>query len=301
MTHLSFSSLGYVPKSNLGYHNSFRKYLCTEWLSNDSRSKSRSWSTTKCSILSKKLKEESGRILVTDKISRLLFELPLSPKVMEYFDICVTDKNETLPEKATEVNASSVWNDKSVKLLFSLYEDYQDEFKSTVIKNDTVWDKIKVQMNISGNYNVTRTQIKDKWTNMRKVYMRIKDHNKKTGVTLKTCRYYNEMDCLYGGKPNVNPVKVVSNMRLEAEDENTSSAENSAADNNESKKQKKIKIERHLSSWTENFIEYRKERDNCQEQRNAEKIIAIENATKTFRENTTRQNSFGNQIYSIHM
>ncbi|XP_025155103.1 uncharacterized protein LOC112588658 isoform X2 [Harpegnathos saltator] len=105
---------------------------------------------------------ENGGILVTDKISGLLFELPLSPKVMEYFDICVTDKSETLPEKATEVNASSVWNDKSVKLLFSLYEDYQDEFKSTAIKNDTVWDKIKVQMNISGNYNVTRTQIKDK-------------------------------------------------------------------------------------------------------------------------------------------
>ncbi|XP_025160529.1 trihelix transcription factor GT-2-like [Harpegnathos saltator] len=188
-----------------------------------------------------------------------------------------------------------------MKLLFSLYEDYQDKFQSTVIKNDTVWDKIKVQMNISGNYNVTRTQINDKWANMRKTYMRIKDHNKRTGVTPKTCRYYNEMDCLYGDNPNVNPVKVVSNMRFEAEDENISSAENSAADNNEPKKGKKTKIERHLSSWTENFIEYSKERDKRQEQRNAEKIVAIENATKTFRENTTRQNSFGNQIYSTHM
>lgn len=173
-----------------------------------------------------------------------------------------------------------------MKLLFSLYEDYKDEFKSTVIKNDAVWDKIKVQMNIDGNYNFTKTQIKDKWTNMRKAYMRVKDHNKGTGVTPKTCRYYDEIDNLYGDKPNVDPVKVVSNMRVETEDEDesTSCAENSAVDSHQATKRRKTKIERHLSSWTDKFIEHCKERDNRQEQENAKKIMAIENATKTFRE-----------------
>jgi len=49
-----------------------------------------------------------------------------------------------------------------VKLLYSLYADNQDSFKNTSVKNNVVWDKIKMQMNINGRYNFTRTQIKDK-------------------------------------------------------------------------------------------------------------------------------------------
>lgn len=77
-------------------------------------------------------------------------------------------------------------------------------------------------------YNFTKTQIKDKWTNMRKQYIRIKDNNKQTGAERKTYRYYNEMDELYGNKPNINPVATASNMRKSIEDENIlSSSEDS--------------------------------------------------------------------------
>lgn len=107
---------------------------------------------------------------------------------------------------------SVTWNDKAVKLLFNLYADYQDDFKSTTIKNDVVWDKIRKQMNIDGGYNFTKTQVKDKWTNMRKAYMQVKDHNKGTGVTPKTYRYYDETDNIFGEKPSVNPVAIASNM-----------------------------------------------------------------------------------------
>jgi len=174
-----------------------------------------------------------------------------------------------------------VWDDKAVKLLYSLYADNQDSFKNTSVKNNVVWDKIKMQMNVNG-YNFTRTQIKDKWMNMRKAYVRVKDHNKITGATPKTYRYYNEMDNLYGDKPNVNPVALASNMRTE--DENTLSSDDSATIN-DNPKRKKSKIERQLSSWTEKFINHHcKEREQRNEARQAEKIIAIENATKTFRE-----------------
>jgi len=64
-----------------------------------------------------------------------------------------------------------VWDDKAVKLLYSLYADNQDSFKNTSVKNNVVWDKIKMQMNINGRYNFTKTQIKDKWMNMRKAYV----------------------------------------------------------------------------------------------------------------------------------
>lgn len=128
--------------------------------------------------------------------------------------------------------------------------------------------------------NFTKIQIKDKWMNMRKAYVRVKDHNKITGATRKTCRFYNEMDNLYGDKPNVNPVALASNMRTD-QDENTTSDDPAIDDN---PKRKKSKVERQLSSWTETYINHSKEREQRNEARQAEKIVAIENATKTFRE-----------------
>jgi len=169
-----------------------------------------------------------------------------------------------------------VWNDKVVKSLYSLYADNQNSFKNTSMKNNVVWDKIKMQMNINGRYNFTRTQIKDKWMNMRKAYVRVtvKDHNKITGATSKSYRYYNEMDNLSGDKPNVNPVVLASNMRTE--NENTLSSDDFVMiDDNP--KRKKSKIKRQLSSWTGKFINHCKEREQRNEARQVKKVIAIEN------------------------
>lgn len=170
-----------------------------------------------------------------------------------------------------------------MKLLFILYKDHKNAFKSTSIKNDVVWDKIRNQMKING-YNFTKTQIKDKWTNMRKHYIRVKDHNKQTGAKHKTYRYYDEMDELYGSKPNVNPVAIVSNMRKSIEDQNISSPQEDCTIDDNQPPQKKTKLERQLSSWTEKFIEHAKEREDRREQHQVKKITAIENATKTFRD-----------------
>lgn len=133
-------------------------------------------------------------------------------------------------------------------------------------------------MTIDG-YNFTKTQIKDKWMNMRKNYMRIKDYNKQTGAKLKTYRYHEEMNDIYGDKPNVNPISLASNM---GNNEILSCSEDSAVEEYQVKR--KSKVERQLSSWTEKFIEYSKEQENRREQRQIKKIAAIENATKTFRD-----------------
>lgn len=168
-----------------------------------------------------------------------------------------------------------------MKLLFALYKDHQDAFKSTSIKNDVVWDKIRNQMKTDG-YNFTKTQIKDKWTNMRKQYIRIKDNNKQTGAERKTYRYYDEMDELYGNKPNINPVATASNMRKSIEDENILSSSEDSTTNDDQHTRKRSKVERQLSSWTEKFIEHAKEREDQRKQRHAERIVTIENSTKTF-------------------
>lgn len=133
-------------------------------------------------------------------------------------------------------------------------------------------------------YNFTRTQIKDKWTNMRKHYVHVKDHNKQTGAKHKTYRYYDEMDELYGNKPNINPVAIASSLKRNIEDQNTPSSSEDHTTDDEQCKRKKSKVERQLSSWSEKFIQYTKDREDRREQRQAERTVAIENATKTFRE-----------------
>lgn len=146
----------------------------------------------------------------------------------------------------------SVWDDKAVKLLFTLYKDHQEAFKSTSIKNDVVWGKIRIRMKTDKGYNFTRTQIKDKWTNMRKNYMRVKNHNKTTGAALKNYRYYNEMDDIFGDKSNVNPIAIASNMR--AKDENISSCleDNSVTEDDQHIRKKSI-VEHQLSSYADKY------------------------------------------------
>ncbi|XP_011883710.1 PREDICTED: uncharacterized protein LOC105570868 [Vollenhovia emeryi] len=241
---------------------------------------------------------ENGGLLIYDNLSGSLSELPLSSEVLSFFNISLTDEilgsnmekeflindshseSETSEGRCTKLSKlnSATWNDKAIKLLFTLYKDHQDDFKNTAVKNDIVWDKIRTQM-ITDGYNFTKTQIKDKWTNMRKQYMRVKDHNKQTGVERKSYRYYDEMNELYGNKPSVNPVALASNME-KSDDENISSEH--STDNEQCRK--KSKVERQLSTWTEKFIQHAKEREDRREHRHSERIVAIENATKAFRD-----------------
>lgn len=173
----------------------------------------------------------------------------------------------------------AIWNDFAVHLLFTLHKKYEKDFKSTIIKNDIVWDKIKVDMTTDG-YNFTMQQIKDKWANMRKYYMRVKDHNNQSGAEPKTYKYYNEMDAVYGKKPNVKPVAIASNMRSESWDAASSLVEDSETDE---PKRKLSKLDCNLTTWSESFVQYSKEKENRQEERQKEQIAAIENATKTFK------------------
>ncbi|XP_018395904.1 PREDICTED: uncharacterized protein LOC108774326 [Cyphomyrmex costatus] len=241
-------------------------------------------------------KGENNKVLIYDNIIGTLTEVPLSPEVISFFNLPIEDKTQISTEKTQVQNLSlyndgnsssndssklcATWDDKSVKLLFTLYKDHQDAFKSTSIKNEVVWDKIRMQMKTDKGYNFTRQQIKDKWTNMKKNYLRVKDHNKMTGAAPKTYRYYDEMDDLFGDKPNVNPVATSSNMR--ANDQNMSMDDDDIKESNQHKV-KKSKVERQLSSWTDKFIQHTKEKDDRREQHQKEKIDAINNATETFR------------------
>ncbi|XP_011707951.1 PREDICTED: uncharacterized protein LOC105462799 [Wasmannia auropunctata] len=242
----------------------------------------------------------NGGLMICDEISESLLEVPISPEVLSFFDLSTKESqtaddiektqvrsscsNSSSSQAASSKPGSAVWDDNSVKLLFFLYNDHQDDFKSTCIKNDAVWDKIRMRMKSDEGYNYTRVQIKDKWMNMKKNYMKVKDHNKRTGVAPKTYRYYNEMDDLFGDKPNVTPIATASSMKIEDEIALCSKDNSCTVEDDQLHIRKKSKVERHLHSWTDKYIEHTKEQENRREERQKEKIAAIADATKTFRD-----------------
>ena len=108
-----------------------------------------------------------------------------------------------------EDDLPSVWTSSACKLLISLYEEYQDMFKSPVIKNKTVWEKISGRMQLKG-YKFSYTECDQKYRNMKRTYNSHKDNQKKTGRGKKTCpSWYHEMDELLAHKHSINPPKTI--------------------------------------------------------------------------------------------
>ncbi|KYN09451.1 hypothetical protein ALC57_18440 [Trachymyrmex cornetzi] len=84
-----------------------------------------------------------------------------------------------------------MWTDKSRAMLLHLYKKYKCDFDSNIIKKDDVWTKIACDMKCEG-YNFAAIQCKEK-----------------INAPLK-CDNFDELDELFGNKPNVIPVAIAS-------------------------------------------------------------------------------------------
>ncbi|KYM97842.1 hypothetical protein ALC62_11467 [Cyphomyrmex costatus] len=166
-------------------------------------------------------------------------------------------------------------------LLFSLRKD-DDLFKNDKIRNETVWKKIAESFKEKG-YIYTVKQIENKWKNLRKNYMKTKDNNNKSGASFKKCKYFDEMDEMYGKSPSVQPVAIASNLSeknalpLEIEekkvDENTCSVP-----------LKKSKLDKQLQMWTKHLDESMQKREETRERRHQERLAQQKEALKTYKE-----------------
>ncbi|XP_011690948.1 PREDICTED: trihelix transcription factor GTL1-like [Wasmannia auropunctata] len=146
----------------------------------------------------------------------------------------------------------ATWEHAAIMLLFSLRKENDDLFKSDKIRNDVAWKKIAESFREKG-YMYTTKQIENKWKNLRKNYMKVKDNNSKSGAPLKTCKYFDEMEEVYGTSPSVQPVAVASN--LSEKDVFLSTDEEEKLDEDITVPLKKSKIEKQMEMWTKYFDE----------------------------------------------
>lgn len=84
----------------------------------------------------------------------------------------------------------------------------------------------------------TGTQCENKFKELRKKYIKVKDHNKQSGNSPMTCKFFNEFEEVLGDKPCIQPVALASNLRKRSENfnsqdsdtENRSSKDGSSTD-----------------------------------------------------------------------
>jgi len=123
------------------------------------------------------------------------------------------DDNDTLNASTTSYKAT--WTHKSTLLLIDLYKKYETQFTSAMIKTEAVWKKIAAEMKSAG-YEFSSGQCKDKMKYMKRCYLKKIDNMgpKSTGSAPVKCEYFDELDNLFGKKPNVQPVSVCSTSKV---------------------------------------------------------------------------------------
>lgn len=124
--------------------------------------------------------------------------------------IVLEESNERTPDKGMK----SLWTDKSRAMLLHLCKKYKNDFNSNCIKKNVTWTKIACDIKYAG-YNFVAVQCKEKMKYMKKKYFKKIDNMgpKSTGAAPLKCDNFEELDELFGNKPNVTPVAIASSSR----------------------------------------------------------------------------------------
>lgn len=102
------------------------------------------------------------------------------------------------------------WTSESISCLLDKFKIHKHHFQETKLKVDAIWEMISNDINATG-YLFTATQAKNKFANMKKIYMKIKDKDGHTGEAPIPFDFFDEFDELFGGNHNVTPVALASN------------------------------------------------------------------------------------------
>nr|XP_012219694.1 PREDICTED: trihelix transcription factor GTL1-like [Linepithema humile] len=165
-------------------------------------------------------------------------------------------------------------------LLISLYKDHLTLFKNDKIRNEVVWKKIADCLKEKG-YIYTAKQTENKWKNLRKSYIKTKDHNSKSGASFKKCKYYDEMEEIYGKSHIVQPVAIASNLSQKIVSISTDEEQRSDRENEDIvPPPKKTKMEKQLHVLTE----YMDKNEKAKEKRHKERLEYQKEAIETYKQ-----------------
>lgn len=168
-------------------------------------------------------------------------------------------------------------------------------FKSSKVRNDVVWRQIAKELqNFNPKWIYTGTQCENKIKDVRKNYVKVKDHNaNSTGGERKTCKFYEEMEEVFGEKPCIKPVAIASTLRKRSADDSlsasTSSTFISTSEEDETQEEtapprRRGRIEKGLQEWAMLMRQDSQRKEIEKDRRHKEKLEKQEKAIKTYQD-----------------
>lgn len=90
-------------------------------------------------------------------------------------------------------------------LHIDLYRRYGEMFAKPSTKKKHVWGLIAADLS-SETFALTGKKTEQKWKNLTKTYRDTVDYNSKSGNEPKKCPFFNELQDVYGFRPNIKPI-----------------------------------------------------------------------------------------------
>jgi alpha-acetolactate decarboxylase len=141
--------------------------------------------------------------------------MPKTTEILELFGIDNCNNHEEVMNDIPDTNEcnNKQWNKNATLMLLNLYKKYMKQFASTTTKNDKVWQELAKDMKTQ-KFFYSSVQCRDKFKYLKMRYVKKKDNMKReTGTENFKFDYFDEMDEIFGKKPNVTPVAIASSSR----------------------------------------------------------------------------------------
>ncbi|XP_062576623.1 uncharacterized protein LOC134238512 isoform X2 [Saccostrea cucullata] len=118
------------------------------------------------------------------------------------------DDDYTEDNTSSSLPGQQKWKDTESKMLIDLRIKMDDEFRGSKT-HKALWNKLADTMNKNGMF-VTGEKCSNKWKSIKRDYKTVVDKNAKSGSgKQKKCKFFDELNNLFGNKPSTRPECVV--------------------------------------------------------------------------------------------
>lgn len=188
----------------------------------------------------------------------------------------VADSNQLTKSSGTK------WSRDAVLYLITQWQKNSSKFASPIIRNEEVWKDIAKELGAAGFSGYTWKQVQDKWKNIRKGYMKVKDNigDKSSGAARITCKYFDELDEVFRKSPSVEPISTASSRNF-----TSLPSESIDSDEDLSKyqpKKKKTKLQRDTFTWMSTMRDETKIREAAREERHQQTLNVLNKAVESY-------------------
>lgn len=200
-------------------------------------------------------------------------------EVMEY-DSQIID-SQIVESKLT---TKKQWSKDAILFLIDQWQKNSSKFASTTIRNEEVWKNIVKELEDAGFVGYSWKQAQDKWKNLRKAYMKVKDNkgDKSSGAARVTCKFYDELDEIFTKSPSVQPISTASSRNSKSlSDADTDSDIDKDLSKHHSIK-KKTKLQRDAFTYLSILREDADTRETVREERHQQTLNVLNRAIDTY-------------------